>query len=582
MKRFKVIFALAIWCILVAGSCQKEEAKKEIKPLYIIHTNDTHCYIDKPLGYASVAALKSHYEAAGANVLLVDDGDFLQGDIYGGYDKGASMIALLNASYYDIATIGNHEFDYGMDVFKTRMAECEFPVVACNFYNLDASGSKTSQVCKPYHIFHFSDYDVAFVGIATPESYSKGNPKTFKDSDGNLLFSFSPTDLYDEVQKAVNDARAEGADYVVALGHLGVNSSSEPWTSYNVISNTYGIDVFIDGHSHSVISMNTSDASNMSQYAVVANSNGESVPLAQTGCYFNHIGLITMDAEGNFATALLDEYGSSDASVADISNGVVAAVDEQMGAELAESAINFSIEDEDGNRIVRKMVTNAGAITADALYYYANYVNGTGCDMAYVSGGNVRSGVASGVWTYKSCKSISPFGNDVCVIECTGQTIKDLLEWGARSAPEDEVGTIVQPAGLTYEINTSIKSSVQKNENGEWAGGPTGEYRVENIKIYDRETGAYVPLDVEKVYKVCSLDYNVVNFGDGVLMFPNDWKYEVVLTGLAVDYIAIATYVSAFKDSDGNGLPNISSSLAPFSAYPLGYESTVSSRLTFK
>jgi len=594
MKHMKFHFlSLALTMLALAGCGsaaklqQTQQSQQPQRPLCIIYTNDTHCHIDKPLGFAQVAALKQQYKQQGYDVVLVDDGDFLQGTVYGAMDQGRSIIKLMNAAGYDLASVGNHEIDYGMNVFMQRYRECNFPLTGCNFWNADTTGAKTTRVTPPYVLVPFGNYKVAFVGILTPETYSKGTPTNFKDAQGHIIYNFESgnagADLYASVQQAVDEARKQpGVRYVIALGHLGLEPGSGPWMSHHVIEHTTGIDAFIDGHSHNVVALNTTDDTNLPQYARVPNLVGDSIVLTQTGCYFGHIGVLTVDDAGHFTSTLLDD-APCDSAVATLTKVLADSIDGLLGQPIATTAIDFTIEDSNHDRRVRSQSTNMGNLVADGFYYYANNVNGIGCDFAFVAGGGVRTSIPAGIWTYKDCKAVSPFGNRVYVAECSGQTIKDLLEWGAMFAPTGENGNFIHPAGLRYSIDSTIVSTVRYNDNMEWAGRPTGAYRVHDIELYDRNTGTFVPLDTAATYRVCSLSYYMVSGGGGMTMFAADPTFHVVLSDLDEDYISTAVYLQAFANQ-GN-LPVISSASSPLAAlkgYPLNYEEPFDkSRISF-
>jgi len=555
---------------LLVASCQHSTPTvSNPAALYIIHTNDIHTNIDKAITYDQIAALKKSLGSTGANVLLLDNGDYIQGTPYGSIDKGESIIGIMEKCGYDAAGIGNHETDFGIDILKQRISDASFPILSCNFWKLDSSGNKSELLGKPYQIFKFEDYSVAVVGISTPETIASGQKRYFFDENDKPLYSFSGdadgSEFYENIQEYVDAARSEGADYVIALGHLGVAAASAPWRSYDVIRNTNGIDAFIDGHSHSLVC------------ETVSNKDGKQIPLSQTGCYLSHLGLISMNSEGEFSAEILDELSDSDASTKALCSQLIAKVDEAFGEVIAESEINFRIDDENGNRLVRKMTTNASRLSTDAFYYYVCEVSQIPADIAIYNSGGVRNNVDAGKWSYKSCQNILAFSNLLCVISCSGQTIKDALEWGAQVCPDEEAGPLVQCAMMSYEVNTSITSTVQKDEYDQWAGAPTGEYRVRNIKIFNTTSGEYENLDPDKIYKVAGVDYILLNSGSGMTMWDKDPNFEVVLTDVGIDNMALAEYIKAFEDSDGNGLPNIASSTSPlakYSSYPLNYEIT--------
>ena len=253
-----LLLAMAMMLALTVTAGAEEvtttAAKSEIT---VIYTNDVHTYIDKTLSYATVSAMKQDYQKAGKQVLLVDAGDHIQGTAYGGMDEGKTIVQLMNAAGYDIATLGNHEFDYGMARALATVEEAKFPYVSCNFYH-EKNGVAGDPVLESYKVFDMNGTKVAFVGITTPESFTKSTPAYFQDANGKYIYGIAAgkdgAALYAAVQKAI-DAASKEADYVIALGHLGDDPSSQPWTSEEVIAHTTGLDAFIDGHSHSTVEM---------------------------------------------------------------------------------------------------------------------------------------------------------------------------------------------------------------------------------------------------------------------------------------------------------------------------------------
>ena len=516
------------------------EAAPAGKDITILYTNDVHTYIDKTLNYASIAALKEEYEAAGRQVLLVDAGDHIQGTAYGALDKGANIIKLMNAAGYDLATLGNHEFDYGMDGCLNAIEWAQFPYVSCNFYHEDG-GVKGENVLDSYKVFDMDGVKIAFVGITTPESFTKSTPAYFMDeAQSKYIYGISGgndgQELYAAVQAAV-DAASKEADYVIALGHLGDDPASDPWNSEDVIANVSGLDAFIDGHSHSTVPMKE-----------VADKDGKTVVLTQTGSYFKAIGRMTI-AEDGIKTELITEYAGIDESVKAIQDAWVKAVDDQLGEVIGHAGITLDNFTADGTRLVRKQETNTGDFCADALYYLFDNM-GLDVDCAVMNGGGVRSGAVTGDITYKTCKTIHTFGNVACLLNISGQQLLDALEWGAKDAATDgskECGGFLQVSGIKYEINTEIPSTVQKDEKGVWTGGPTGEYRVRNVQILDRATGEYKPLDLSAKYNLAGYNYTLRNLGDGFAMFAGAVN---VLDYVMEDYMVLANYVKSFENGE--------------------------------
>ncbi|MBR5309932.1 MAG: bifunctional metallophosphatase/5'-nucleotidase, partial [Oscillospiraceae bacterium] len=514
------------------------------KDVVILYTNDVHTYVDNEadggLRYSNVAALKKELNAD----LLVDAGDHIQGTAFGSMDKGKTIIDLMNAAGYDLATLGNHEFDYGMEGrINATDVWANFPYVSCNFYH-EESGVVGETVFDAYKVYEFDGVKVAIIGITTPESFTKSTPAYFQDGSGNYIYGIAGgndgSKLYATVQAAIDAASAE-ADYVIALGHLGDDISSSPWTSLEVIANTTGLDAFIDGHSHSTV---------VSQE--VTDKGGNTVVLTQTGSYLDTVGKLTIKADGTITTELLttnvetvEKKGATlivpgvDEDVKAIEDAWIDAVKEELGVVIGNTGdVVFQNYDEDGNRLVRKEETNTGDFCADALYYLFDNM-GLKVDAAIMNGGGIRNKTTSGKISYLTCKEIHTFGNVACLITVTGQQILDALEWGAKNSFASENGGFLHVSGITYEINPYIKSTVQYDEKGVWTGAPTGEYKVRNVMIGGQ------PLDVTKEYNLAGYNYTLRDLGDGFAMFGGAVN---VLDYVMEDYLVLANYVKSFEN----------------------------------
>ena len=501
--------------------------------IVIFYTNDIHTYIDSEITYSQLATLKKSVPGA----LLVDAGDHIQGTAYGSMDKGKTIIDLMNAVGYDLATLGNHEFDYSMEGTMNVLDWANFDYVSCNFVHVEGD-TVLDSVLESYKVFEVNGVKIAFIGITTPESFTKSTPAYFQDENGNYIYGIAGgedgAELYAAVQTAIDAASAE-ADYVIALGHLGVDASSSPWTSEEVIANTTGLDVFIDGHSHTTM-----------ENKQVTDKGGNAVLLTQTGEYLGAVGQLTISADGTFSTALLTDLTAyeKDADVLAIESAWIAELEEKLGQVIGSTELTFDNYDADGNRLVRKQETNTGDFAADALYYLFDNM-GLDVDMAIMNGGGVRNKAITGELTYQSCKTIHTFGNVACLQTITGQQLLDALEWGARQSPEVEVGGFLHVSGLTYEVDASIESTVQADDKGVWTGGPTGEYRVKNVKVYNKETGVYEDLDLEATYNLAGYNYTLRDLGDGFAMFDGAVN---VLDYVMEDYMVLANYVGAFEN----------------------------------
>jgi len=546
-----------------ASACWTGE-KSEVTILY---TNDVHTYIDKQapeLTYAAIAALKQSYQNAGKKVLLVDAGDHVQGTAYGSMDQGASIIELMNAAGYDAATPGNHEFDYGMDRAKELMRDADFPYLSCNWVDLRTN----LRVLPEIKVFVRGGVRIAFVGITTPETFTKSTPAYFMNKAQtkyiyDILGGEDGQKLYSAVQKAVDKAKCL-ADVVIGLGHLGVDPSSSPWTSEEVIAHTTGFDAFIDGHSHTVM-----------ENKQVADASGRMVTLTQTGSYFANVGEMTIAPDGTISTRLVSTYDQEDVAVAAEQAAWVNTVDDMLGEKIAVADTKFYITDPaTGKRRIRSGETNLGDFVADGIYTYFNEVEQLHCDIAIMNGGGIRSDEDAGYWTFKTCKQVSPFGNVACLMSVTGKQIQDALEFAARFAGAEgkENGGFLQVAGATYEIRTDIPNTVQTDDKNVWIGSATGTPRVQNVKIYDRHTGTYEPLDPAKTYALAGMNYTLRNLGDGFAMFDGA---ELIKDYVSEDYLVMSTYAMTFGGVDAEGLPHLSSAnsvLAEYPGYLLDYE----------
>ena len=533
----------------------------------ILYTNDVHTYIDnkspKPT-YAAIAALKKSIEDTGRDVLLVDAGDHIQGTAYGSMDDGATIIELMNEAGYDLATPGNHEFDYGMARAKAVLREADFPYVSCNWVDLRTGFN----VLPSVKFFFVGGRKIAFVGVTTPETFTKSTPAYFmNDAQTKYIYDILGGEdgqkLYDAVQEAIDKAEFWGADTIIGLGHLGVDPSSSPWTSEEVIAHTHGFTAFIDGHSHTVMANKQ-----------VTDASGKAVTLTQTGSYFKNIGKMTVGADGTITTELIDTYEGLDAAVAATASNWISAVDDMLGEKIAVGDTKFYINDPaTGKRRIRSGETNLGDFVADGIYTYFNEIEELHCDIAIMNGGGIRTDVEAGPWSFKTCKTVSPFGNVACLMSVTGQQIQDALEFGARFAGAEgkENGGFLQVAGARYTIHPMIPNTVQTNDKNVWTGSAATP-RVSNVEIYDKTTGTYQPLDPNATYALAGMNYTLRNLGDGFAMFDGA---TLIKDYVSEDYLVMSSYAAMFGGVDTNGLPHLASANSPLADYPgylLNYE----------
>ena len=505
-KLLGIILAIAL--LLGCAAAEEAAAPALEKNLVILYTSDIHCGVEAGWGYAGLYAIKEYY-AKDNHVLLVDDGDAIQGEPIGTMTKGESIIDIMNAMGYDLAIPGNHEFDYGMDTFLSLTEKANFPYLSCNF------NKEGELVFAPYAIKEFDGVKFGFVGVTTPTTLRSSTPKYFMDENGKFIYGFLEDEtgeaVYTAVQNAVDAARAEGAEYIIVMAHMGNEDEVTPWKYSDVIEHTNGINVWLDGHSHD------------SEQVVMKNKDGEDVIRSACGTKLESIGVVTFGTDGTLTADLLNwnqkvsapkllglENAGADAVKAETKD-----LDEALQSVVAQSAVDLYIYDptavtEEGKpiRIVRRTETNLGDLCADA------YLDQSGvADIAFVNGGGIRVQLDAGDLTLNNILTVHPFGNSLTVIEVSGQQVLDALEWSVHSMP-GEFGGFNQVAGLTFEVDATIESPVLQDENQMFSGvDDTKERRVRNVLV------AGEPLDPEKTYKLASTDYQLLNNGDGYTMY---------------------------------------------------------------
>jgi len=521
MKKKMKFIALLLAAILAfsLGAPALAEGNKDIVVLY---TNDVHCAVDDGIGYAGLAAYKGDMLDAGNYVTLVDAGDAIQGGVLGTLSSGAHITDIMNAVGYDVAVPGNHEFDYGMDVFLSRAGELRCGYVSCNFTDLQTG----KPVFDSWKMIDYGSIKVAYVGVCTPESISKSSPVFFQDAGGDYIYGFCAGDdgreLYGAVQKAVDSARAAGADYVVAVGHCGVADQSAPWRSTDIIENVSGLTAFIDGHSHSVIPRQD-----------VLDKDGKTVLLTSSGTKLDAIGKLVIKSDGAVDSGLITDYIKKDKVTAGFIDGIKAKNQQLLDTVVARSDVTLTTKNADGTRAVRNKETNLGDLAADAFRIVG------GADIGWVNGGGIRADIPAGAITYGDIINVFPFNNSLCVVEASGREIVDALEMAARVCPE-ESGGFLHVSGLTYTIDTTVPSSVVTDENKMFLYVGVGR-RVGNVRVMNAD-GSYEPIDPDKTYTLASHDYMLKSGGDGLSMFMDNkfLKDGVMLDNqLLIDYITV-------------------------------------------
>ncbi len=547
--KMKLVGALAVAAMLVTGgAAYGAETEPEVpQDIVILVTSDIHCGVKQNFGLVGLEQIRETMEANGDYTLLVDDGDAIQGELLGTMTNGEAIITLMNDMGYDVAIPGNHEFDYGMDRFLELVKEADFPYISCNFTKND------ELIFDPYVIKEVNGIKIGFVGVTTPNTLTTSTPTYFMDDDGNFIYGFcedkTGEKLYEAVQKAVDDVRAEGVDYVFLMAHLGNSSASSPWMYSDVVSHVSGIDGVLDGHSHDTdqVTMNDKDGNEVFRMGV--------------GTKMNGIGCVRISGEDGSISHELYTWTNKEPmpDLLGISNSMSEKMDSAFG-ELAgtmekvvgKTNVDLLINDpeavdENGEpiRLIRRAETNLGDFVTDA------YRIRTGADIALMNGGSIRDNIYKGDFTYYDLMKIHPYGNMVSVAEVTGQQILDALEWGVHAFP-DECGGFLQASGLTYEMHTYIDSSCTEDEHGMFTG-IDGEYRVKNVMVGGE------PLDLEKTYTLATVDYILSEYGDGYTMFNG---CTITESRVLLDVQALIDYVTedlkgvvgeGYEDAYGEG-----------------------------
>ena len=497
MRNYYLILLFFVATILCGCSNHHERVRDlPTQPVVILYDNDVHCAVD---GYAKLVALREQLSNEGNYTTTVSCGDFVSGDIVGTVTKGEAIVNIMNRTGYDIITLGNHEFDFGLPHILSLTEALDATTVCANF----RSTTNEEPTFSPYEIISYGDVDIAYIGLTTTATATLVSNDTFKDEEGNVLYDFAHKNLYETTQHYVDQAIAEGADYVVALAHLGDVSQGGHINSVEMITNTRGIDVLIDGHDHHEI-----------EQRLVKNADNEDVILTSSGTKFHNIGVITLSTDGKFTSTLMPtaELTEIDADVQSFTDSIKQEALKAGERVIGHTDFPISIKGPNGKRIVRNSEANIGNLCADAIRH------GTKAEIALINGGGIRASIDAGDITINDCFKVFSFNNTVCTAAMSGQQILDALEFGARATPT-EVGGFLQVSGIRFDINL-VTSPVVLDEKGMCSHIAEGERRVANVEVLDSTTGEYRPIELDRIYTVGSFEYLVSGKGDaGVLQY---------------------------------------------------------------
>ena len=469
---------------------------KDSESIVILYENDVHCAAN---GYSKLAAMKNELMSEYEYVGVVSSGDFIQGGTLGAASKGEYIVRLMNLVGYDAISIGNHEFDYRISRLSELSELSETKYISCNFAKI----GEEEAIFEPFTMVSYGDFDVAYIGIVTPETITSAVPSQFKDESGEMIYTFNESRLNEVVQESIDEATEAGADYIIALSHIGYDESGVLTDITDIIENTDGLDVVLDAHSHSVI-----------EEKIVKDKSGDDVLLTSTGTNFEYIGKLTIKND-TFDTELIktETYTKTDATVDACIAEISASYAEVGNRKIGESKVELNTHNQEGVRLVRNTETNLGNLCSDALRTVTN------ADISYVNGGGLRAPIKVGDLTFNDIFSVMPFNNRIITAEITGQVLLDMLEMSMISYPEED-GAFPHVSGITFSVDKSIPTSVKVDENGFFTE-VDGDYRVYDVKVLDKDSGVYKDLDLDGKYIIASADYYVVSYGSGMSMFAN-------------------------------------------------------------
>ena len=511
-KLLALALSLALLLSLAVPVCAAETTDSTTKDLtghiVILHTNDVHGGI---AGYAKLAAVKESYTASGAYTLLVDAGDYIQGDPTVSASQGKTAIELMNSTGYDAATVGNHEFDYGYANLKTISAQANFPILATNVrYNgataFDSHTIFTAANGKKIGVF----------GLETPETATKAHPAKIQ----GVTF-VGGQDMMKLAQTEVDTLKAAGCDYVICLGHLGIDAESTGNRSLDVLNAVTGIDVFIDGHSHSTLD----------QIKAATNGTGKvgNAYLTSTGTKLANVGVVDIAPDGTITTSNvpLDTLTAENADTAAVIRRIQQQIDADYGAVFAQSEVQLNGE----KAQVRTGETNLGDLITDAMLWQAGTL-GEKVDAAISNGGGIRASLSVGGLTKKDINTVLPFGNTLYLVKLTGAQLLEALEASTCSLPES-IGAFPQVSGIEYTVNTGAKFSSTENYPGSTYGKPNA---VNRMTIQSVGGAAFDPAET---YTIVTNDFLGAG-GDTYYTFkssPVGYDTGVPLDEVLMDYI---------------------------------------------
>ena len=535
LKAMLLSFIISL-CMGVSASAGIVTRSHEKDPsIAILFTNDVHSYYDRDIGYDGLVLMKKELEQQYEHVILVDAGDAVQGAPIGAFSKGKEIIRIMNEAGYDIAILGNHEFDYGMDVLDDLGEQLDCGYICANFCTADGE-----TVYDPYRILECGDTKVAFISVDTPDIFDKTKIREITDDQGVPMYDFKSSEsgetLYACLQGYIDEVKGKGADYVILLAHLGNGEdATKAYRSNEVVAHLTGLDAVIDSHSH--ITENTK----------VADADGKEIPLIDTGCYFKSVGTMILHPDRTIDVDLIDEIPApqdwmegieavtvnrkdtdrfADAGMHKFLEEITASYADIMNRKVRESAFDLIIREEDGAEVSRYSENGLCELVADAFREIGD------TDVCIVNAGSVRNNLPAGDITFNTVMDVLPYSTNVVIAECKGQTILDALEYGCRNMPVKS-GAFPQVSGLEFTVDLNIESSIETNEFGDFEK-VAGDRRVSSVLVDGK------PLDPEAIYTITASEY-LLTGGDHYTMFSRD--ANITGTTQMTDNTLLAEYI---------------------------------------
>ena len=516
---------------------QEENSIIDEEDIIILHTNDVHCGLMDYIGYDGLMLYKRELQSKYKYVITVDAGDHIQGGAIGLLSKGLDIIDIMNKIGYDVVTLGNHEFDYGIEQLNLCNETLKSGYISSNYC---FRKNKTS-IFPPYKIIDAGDKKIGFIGVSTPQTLSKTYLHNIVDEDGKMVYDFltenEGKELFDNVQNYIDEVRKKGANYVIILSHLGNEGDSlEQYTSNGLLSHINGIDALIDGHSHKIYNTTSKD------------KDKKEIPLAQTGTKLLNLGIMKIKSDGTILSEILSEIPHPEntysyATIIDRNNkqrfidkemnnylnNIFNSHSDELNEKIGYTDFNLLINTDDSGdsskQISRSEESTLCDLVADAIRDI-----GKG-DICLINAGSIRANLIKGDITLQNILDILPFSADIVIKEVYGKDILDALEFGMKDLP-GKTSRFPQVSGISFKVNTKIKSSVVIDDE-EMFVKVDGDRRVYDVKVGGKK------LDVNKKYKL-SFDNYISNGGDGFSMFN---KYEEISNVLKTDNEALMIYI---------------------------------------